>query len=139
MEEMIMTIFLKLLVALLLGALVGLEREWKRKPAGLKTHMLVCMGAADFTMVSIDGFQIDPARVAAGIVTGIGFIGAGTIIGSKVHVTGVTTAATLWIVAGIGLAVGAEMYITATISAALVFLVLELGKVERSIEKIAGN
>ena len=134
MIEIIMVI--KLLVALLLGALVGLEREWRKKPAGLRTHMLVSMGACLFTIVSTYSFDMDPARVASGIVAGIGFIGAGCIMASKAHVRGVTTAATLWVVAGIGLAVGAEVYIPAVVSALAVFLVLQLRRLEDSLEDI---
>jgi putative Mg2+ transporter-C (MgtC) family protein len=128
-------IVLKLVVALLLGALVGLEREWKRKPAGLRTHMLVSMGACMFTVVSMTSFNTDPARVASGIVTGIGFIGAGSIIGSRGHIHGITTAATLWIVAAIGLAVGAEMYVLAFAASILVFIVLQLRRLEVYIEE----
>lgn len=121
---------LKLVVALGLGALVGLERQLTRKPAGLRTHMLVSLGACMFTVVSIDGFGMDPARVAAGIVTGIGFLGAGAIMGSGHHVRGITTAATLWVTAAIGLAVGANMYITAMLASVLVFAVLKMWKLE---------
>jgi putative Mg2+ transporter-C (MgtC) family protein len=127
---------LKLIIALLLGALVGLEREWKKKPAGLRTHMLVSMGACLFTLVSVSTFSADPARVASGIVTGIGFIGAGSIMASKMHVKGITTAATLWIVAAIGLAVGAGLYIPALISATLVFIVLQLRRLEGVLEEL---
>ena len=130
---------LKLVGAMLLGALVGLEREWTKRPAGLRTHMLVSMGACLFTMVSISGFGADPARVAGGIVTGIGFIGAGSIIASKVSVKGITTAATLWIVAAIGLAVGAEMYVPAVIASVLVFIVLQLRKLEEELEDRTGK
>ena len=136
MDELILGMLLKLVVALLLGALVGLEREWKKKPAGLRTHMLVSMGSCLFTIVSMSSFSADPARVASGIVTGIGFIGAGAIMGSKMHVKGITTAATLWIVAAVGLAVGAEMYVPAVIAAVLVFLVLQLRRLEFALEDL---
>jgi putative Mg2+ transporter-C (MgtC) family protein len=121
---------LKLAVAIGLGGLVGLERQLTRKPAGLRTHMLVCLGACLFTVVSIEGFGADPARVAAGVVTGIGFLGAGAIMGSGHHVRGITTAATLWVTAAIGLCVGAGMYVTAILSSVLVFAVLKLWKLE---------
>ena len=134
MSELILGMLLKLVVSLLLGALVGLEREWKKKPAGLRTHMLVSMGSCLFTIVSVSSFSADPARVASGIVTGIGFIGAGAIMASKMHVKGITTAATLWIVAAIGLAVGADMYIPAFIASVLVFLVLQLRRLEFALE-----
>ncbi len=124
---------LKLVVSLGLGAIVGLEREIGRKPAGLRTHMLVSMGACLFTIVSASYFDADPARVASGIVTGIGFIGAGTVMASKVRVRGITTAATLWVTAAIGLAVGVDLYIPAIIASVLVFAVLELRRVEEGL------
>ena len=130
-ETAIMT--LKLVISLGLGALVGLEREIGRKPAGLRTHMLVSMGACLFTIVSVDQFNMDPARVAAGIVTGIGFIGAGTIMGSKVRIKGITTAATLWVTAAVGLSIGVGMYVPAIIAAVLVFLVLQMWRIEMEI------
>lgn len=134
--SLILEMSLKLLIALLLGALVGLEREWRKKPAGLRTHMLVSMGSCLFTLVSITSFNMDPARVAAGIVTGIGFIGAGSIMGSKMRVQGITTAATLWVVAAIGLAVAAELYFPALIAAVAVFLVLQLRWLEYTLEEM---
>lgn len=130
-ETAIMT--LKLVVSLGLGALIGLEREMGRKPAGLRTHMLVSMGACLFTIVSVGEFDMDPARVAAGIVTGIGFIGAGTIMGSKARIKGITTAATLWVTAGVGLAIGVGMYVPAIVGAVLVFLVLQMWRIEAEI------
>ncbi|MFH0956767.1 MAG: MgtC/SapB family protein [Candidatus Aenigmatarchaeota archaeon] len=124
---------LKLVIALGLGGLVGLERQMDRKPAGLRTHMLVSLGACLFTVVSIQGFGMDPARVAAGRVTGIGFLGAGAIMSSGHHVRGITTAATLWVTAAIGLAVGVDMYITAVLTSVLVFAVLKMWKLEEGI------
>ncbi|MCW3998708.1 MAG: MgtC/SapB family protein [Candidatus Bathyarchaeota archaeon] len=112
-----------LLLAILLGGIVGFEREAIHKPAGLRTHMLVCLGACLFTVVSL-GFSMDPARVAAGIVAGIGFIGAGTIWADKDKVQGVTTAASLWATAAIGLAVGVGDFLLAALVTALVFAVL---------------
>ncbi len=134
--SLVLEMSLKLLIALLLGALVGLEREWRKKPAGLRTHMLVSMGSCLFTLVSITSFNMDPARVAAGIVTGIGFIGAGSIMGSKRRVQGITTAATLWVVAAIGLAVAAELYFPAMVAAIAVFLVLQLRWLEYALEEM---
>jgi len=122
----------RLLLAVVLGILVGVEREIVHKPAGLRTHALVSLGACLFTVVSIDYFDVDPARIAAGIVTGIGFIGAGSIIAEKGHVQGVTTAASLWCVAAIGLAVGVGAYVLAVVSSALVFGVLWLRKAEKT-------
>ncbi len=121
----------RLLLAVVLGILVGVEREIVHKPAGLRTHALVSLGACLFTVVSIDYFDVDPARIAAGIVTGIGFIGAGSIIAEKGHVQGVTTAASLWCVAAIGLAVGVGAYVLAAVSSVLVFGVLWLRKAEK--------
>jgi putative Mg2+ transporter-C (MgtC) family protein len=119
---------LRLLLAATLSALIGFERERSHKPAGLRTHILIGMGSALFTLVSIYGFTgvVDPARVAAGVVTGIGFIGAGVIFrgmrGDKV--VGITTAASVWVTAAIGVAAGCGMYILSTITAIITFLVL---------------
>jgi len=128
----------RILVSLALGALVGLEREMTRKPAGLRTHIFVCMGSCLFTISSfylIPEGSVDPSRIAAGIVTGIGFIGAGSIIATRGQVKGLTTAASLWIVSSIGLMVGLGNYILSLISAIIVFIVLRIGKIEREIEK----
>lgn len=122
-----------LLLAVLLGGAVGLERELKRKPAGLRTNILICVGAALFTQLSIAvaGGQGDPARIAAQIVTGVGFIGAGTILHTRGQVEGLTSAATIWLVAAIGIAVGAGAVFEATAATVLVVLVLAvLGWVE---------
>lgn len=102
---------------------MGLERETIHKPAGLRTHMLVCLGSCLFTIVSI-GFSIDPARIAAGIVAGIGFIGAGTIWADRDKVQGITTAASLWATAAIGLTAGIGDYPLAIIATLLVFIIL---------------
>ena len=107
-------ILVRLIMAAILGGLVGFERETHNKRiAGFRTHILVCLGSALIMLTSIYMFisygnsaPVDPGRIAAGVVTGIGFLGAGTIIRSRVSVTGLTTAASLWTVAGIGLAVG---------------------------------
>src|SRR5207253_1246753 len=109
---------LRLFLAALLGSAVGLERELRDREAGLRTHLLVSLGSALFTVVSAYGFhdflvrggtevRTDPTRIAAQIVTGIGFLGAGAIIRQGLSVRGLTTAATLWVVAAIGMAVGA--------------------------------
>ena len=119
---------LRLLLAAALGAMIGFQREKSGKPAGLRTHILIGMGSALFTIVSIYGFGggADPARIAAGVVTGIGFIGAGVIFrgmrGDKVM--GITTAASVWITAAIGLAAGAGLYIMAAAAAVVTLLVL---------------
>ena len=111
-----------LLLAIALGALVGLERERAHRPAGLRTHMLVSLGSCLFTVISI-GFTT-PDRIAAGIVTGIGFIGAGTIWSEKDKVKGITTAASLWATAAIGLAAGVGNYPIAILVAVLVLFIL---------------
>jgi putative Mg2+ transporter-C (MgtC) family protein len=126
---------LRLVVAAALGAAVGLERELREREAGLRTHMLVSLGSALFTLASAYGFneflvnggavvRADPTRIAAQIVTGIGFIGAGAIIRQGGSVRGVTTAATLWVVAAIGLATGAGYWEAAILTTGLVVLAL---------------
>ena len=122
---------LRLLLAVGLAALIGLERQHAGKPAGLRTHLLVCVGAALFTIASIYGFGegSDPARVAAGIVAGVGFLGAGAIISTREGIlVGLTTAASIWAVAAIGLAAGAGLYILAPVATAVVMIVLRLPK-----------
>ncbi|MFC1916077.1 MgtC/SapB family protein [Chloroflexota bacterium] len=120
---------LRLLLAAALGALIGYQRERAKKPAGIRTHVLISVGAALFTVVSIYGFAggDDTARVAAGVVGGIGFLGAGAIIrgrGGEGIVVGLTTAATIWAVAGIGLAAGAGLYLVSAVATAIVLAVL---------------
>lgn len=118
---------IRLLIAAILGGAIGYEREQADKQAGFRTNILVCMGAALFTIASMHGFGglSDPARVAAGIVVGIGFIGAGTIIRREAGVvTGITTAATVWVVAGVGLAIGSGLYILAVVTAVIAFFAL---------------
>jgi putative Mg2+ transporter-C (MgtC) family protein len=126
---------LRLALAAVLGGAVGLERELREREAGLRTHLLVSLGAAVFTLVSAYGFAdfhysarggitLDPTRIAAQIVTGIGFLGAGAIIRQGLSVRGLTTAATLWVVAAIGLASGAGYYSVAIIGTALVLFSL---------------
>lgn len=119
---------IKIVIAVALGALIGFERELKHRPAGFRTHMLVSLGATIFTIISIS-FDIAPERIAAGIVAGIGFLGAGNIIAHKGHVKGITSAATLWVVAGIGLSIGVGEYVIGIVSAILVFAILQLGKI----------
>ena len=120
---------LRILLAAALGAVIGYQRKRAGKPAGLRTHILICVGAALFTVVSIYGFGItgDTARVAAGVVAGIGFIGAGAIIrGGEGIVAGLTTAATIWAVAAIGLAAGAGLYLVSAVTTVVVLIVLFL-------------
>lgn len=119
---------IRLLVAALLGALIGIEREYRSKVAGLRTHLLVAIGSALFMLLSQYGFggQGDPARIAAQIVSGIGFIGAGAIMMDRRHaVHGLTTAAGIWVSAGIGMTVAAGMYILALAATALSLIGLE--------------
>ncbi len=120
---------LRMTVALLLGAVIGFERELQSQPAGFRTHSVVALGAAIFTVVSAFGFSgpgADPTRIAAQIVSGIGFIGAGTIIQSRGQVRGLTTAASLWSVAAVGMAAGAGLYGTAVIATILMLIILSL-------------
>ncbi|HEY50058.1 MAG TPA: MgtC/SapB family protein [Dehalococcoidia bacterium] len=119
---------LRLLIAAIIGGVIGFEREHADKPAGLRTLLLVCVGSALFTIASLYGFgdKADAARVAAGIVAGIGFLGAGTIIRLEGGVVGITTAATIWAVAAIGLAVGAGLYLVGIVTSVLVLIALRL-------------
>ena len=118
---------LRLLLAAALGAIIGFQREKAGKQAGLRTHVLICVGAALVTVTSIHGFgaTADPSRVAAGIMVGIGFLGAGVILRrSEGIVAGLTTAATIWAIAGIGLAAGAGLYLAAAVTTAIILIVL---------------
>lgn len=126
---------LRLALAAVLGGMIGTERELREREAGLRTHLLVALGSALFTIVGAYGFhaflasgasvvRADPTRIAAQIVTGIGFLGAGAIIRQGFSVRGLTTAATLWVVAAVGLAAGAGYYSAAVITTALVLLAL---------------
>jgi putative Mg2+ transporter-C (MgtC) family protein len=126
---------LRLALAATLGGLIGIERELREREAGLRTHLLVALGSALFTIVGAYGFhaflasgqsvvRADPTRIAAQIVTGIGFLGAGAIIRQGLSVRGLTTAATLWVVAAVGLAAGAGYYSAAVFTTALVLIAL---------------
>ena len=126
----------RLVMAVVLGGIVGFERQYRGRPAGLRTHILVCLGATLITLAGVclvagkqqpgEAFRTDPARVAAGVITGIGFLGAGTIIRDPEGVKGLTTAASLWVVAAIGLAVGCGFIKVATYTTVLVLIVLHL-------------
>ncbi len=121
---------IRMLLAFALGALLGWERERAGRPAGLRTFMMVTAGSAAFTLVSIYGFVDqgtvrDPARVAAQIVTGIGFLGAGTIWRTPSTVRGLTTAATIWFAAAVGMMVGSGLYLVSTMTAVLGFICLQ--------------
>ena len=127
-------VIIRILLAVVLGGLIGLEREIQKREAGLRTHILVCLGSALMMLTSLYIFDIfknisvlDPARIAAGVVTGIGFIGAGAIIRQKDAVKGLTTAASIWVVSGIGLTVGCGFLyagLCATLLALIVLFIL---------------
>ncbi len=139
-ESLHLDLLLQLVLAMLLGGAIGMERELSGKPAGLRTNILICVGAALFTVLSfkLAGGQGDPGRVAAQILTGVGFIGAGTILHTRGSVTGLTSAATIWIVSAIGMAVGTGAYLEAVGTTLLVMVVLAgLGFVERFIARRA--
>ena len=127
---------LRLVVAAVLGGLIGLEREIKHRPAGLRTNLFICVGAAMFTLLSDKlavEFLGDHTRIAAQIIPGIGFIGAGSILHNRGDlITGITSAATLFVVASVGMAVGGGLYLTATFATALILLCLFLlGRAEQ--------
>jgi len=127
-------ILLRIILSVVFGFAIGFEREITGKFAGLRTHILVCLGACVFTVISIYGFKFvtaegvsginDPARIAAQIITGIGFIGAGTVMRHGTSISGITTAATLWVVASIGMACGCGMFILAGCSTLVSLAVL---------------
>jgi putative Mg2+ transporter-C (MgtC) family protein len=124
--------------AALCGGIIGLEREMKNKPAGFRTNILICLGSAMYMAVGLllvtvgEGQQSDPARIAAQVVTGIGFLGAGCIIQQRERVKGLTTAATIWVVAAIGIVAGAGFPILAFIASAMVLVTLVvLGGIEK--------
>lgn len=119
----------RLLVACLLGGLIGLQREVHRKAAGVRTNLLICMGAAFFTLLSAvlaGDANPDKGRVASNIVQGIGFLGAGLILHNRSRVSGLTSAASVWVVASIGMACGAGLYATAIVGAIIVVTALQL-------------
>jgi putative Mg2+ transporter-C (MgtC) family protein len=125
------TIFWRLLFSFFIGAIIGLERETHRQPAGLRTHILICMGATLIMLLSIfvpqtfQNFQNgDPGRIAAQVVSGIGFLGAGAIMKFGVNVKGLTTAASIWVIAALGLTIGAGMYMGAIIGTAILLISL---------------
>ncbi|WP_036718045.1 MgtC/SapB family protein [Paenibacillus harenae] len=126
-------ILIRLLLAVLLGGLVGFEREQSNHAAGLRTNILVCLGSCLLMLLSMYGFaafvdepnvRVDPARLAAAVITGIGFLGAGTILFTGKSITGLTTAASLWVVSAIGLAVGAGFYFASAVATIMVLITL---------------
>ena len=138
-------IILQLLLSLVLGGAIGLEREYKRKGAGLQTYSLVALGACIFTIINSGifyffagqaGITFDPSRIILAVATGIGFIGAGVIIYKQDHIEGLTTAAGLWLVSAIGVAVGMEFYLLSIASSVLAIIVLVVfGELEKIIFK----
>ncbi|MFC1514404.1 MgtC/SapB family protein [Candidatus Omnitrophota bacterium] len=136
------TIFVRIVMAVVFGGLIGLEREHKGHSAGLRTHILVCMGSCLIMLVSLAVFEaykdqapVDPARIAASVVTGIGFLGAGAIIRSPKNVWGLTTAASIWVSAGIGLSLGCGLYFAAFLVTLLALISLVyFKKIEDNIE-----
>jgi putative Mg2+ transporter-C (MgtC) family protein len=128
-----------LATAIVLGAAVGLERELRGKAAGLRTNVLICVGSTLFTWLSIEiaGPYGDPGRIAAQIVTGVGFIGAGTILHARGHISGLTSAATIWLVAAIGVAVGAGAVLEA--AGATFFVLVVLGLLRRAMVASCGS
>jgi len=131
-SKFIYDILIPCLLACIFGGIIGFQRERHDRPAGLRTHTLVCLGATSFTIVSCLGFSsqtgFDPSRIAAGVVTGIGFIGAGAIFKQGSLVKGITTAASIWVAASIGLALGTKMYYLAVVITILGFLALSTVK-----------
>jgi putative Mg2+ transporter-C (MgtC) family protein len=133
MGRVLSSTIVRLLVAAILGGIIGLERQLRHKPAGLRTNIFICFGAAMFTILSreLAGTEADSTRIAAQIIPGIGFIGAGSILHSRGSVTGLTTAATLFVVASVGMAVGGGLYITAVFATVLILIALAaLGNLE---------
>ncbi len=136
------TVALRLLLAFVLGGIIGLERERRDRPAGLRTHILVTVASALLMMLSrlVAGESADPGRIAAGVVTGIGFLGAGTIIRYGTDVHGLTTAATIWAASAVGLTVGIGSYIAAVVATAIIFVTLTaLRRVERYIGGVSAE
>jgi len=134
-------IALRLLLATALGGVIGFQREWTGKEAGLRTNMLICVGSALFTALSLYAFTgSEPARIAAQIATGVGFIGAGVILhrdGGSVK--GLTSAATIWAVAGIGMAAGAGMYIVSAVSCVITTFILMLPHLNKVFKRLNNN
>ena len=130
---------IKVVMAIVCGGLIGIERELKNKPAGVKTQILICLGATLYTIISLliaqsfsdTGYHGDPARIAAQIVPGIGFIGAGAIMQSRASIIGLTTAATIWIVAAIGMCIGSGYPVVAFVfTMTVLFTLLAINKIE---------
>lgn len=124
-------LILRILSSAIVGGIIGIEREAHNRPAGFRTHILVTMGAALIMLISTQGFpgmegKFDPSRIAAQVVSGVGFLGAGTIIITGHEIKGLTTAASLWVCAGVGLAIGAGFYMGGLVTALIVFISLSV-------------
>lgn len=119
-------IILRIIIAFLLGAIIGWERERHGVSAGIRTYGAICLGACAFGVVSLSIVGADPSRVAAQVATGVGFLGGGVIFRQEKYINGLTTAATLWATAGIGLAVACGMYTVSILTSSLIFLLLYL-------------
>lgn len=132
---------LKLVLAVTIGSIIGAEREYRDKSAGFRTLVLICMGSTLFTMLSLKiANNSDPARIAAQIVTGVGFLGAGAILRDGVKVAGLTTAAMIWLVAALGMGVGSGNYALAGVGAALVLFVMWIfPRWEHQIDSMSGT
>lgn len=134
-------LLIRVIVAVILGAIIGFEREISHKPAGLRTHIFVSMGACLFTIASFylipedASGSFDVTRIAAGVVAGISFIGAGSIIALRGDVKGLTTAACLWVVAAIGLIIGLGNYLLPIVATIIAYITLRLDRVEKKIKQ----
>ena len=131
------TALIRVVLAGIVAGLIGLERELAGKPAGIRTYGLVGVGAAMFTVTAIYGFgSLDYAsRIVGGVITGIGFLGAGAILHTKVHITGLTTAAGLWVAAGVGMAMGSGLYVIGIGAGVVLFLLLQFASPEEAIRQ----
>jgi putative Mg2+ transporter-C (MgtC) family protein len=141
-EILRLDLLLQIGLAALLGGAIGLERELGGKPAGLRTNILICIGSVLYTHLSIAlvGENTDPTRVAGQIVTGVGFIGAGTILHARGAVVGLTSAATIWVVAAIGVALGSGYHAEALVTTLAVIIVLQgLGRIEGVVDRAAAR
>ena len=121
-------ILIRLVMSTIAGGIIGLEREVVHKPAGVRTHMLVCLGSTLFTLITLELLPAEAARLFAGVATGVGFLGAGTIFKSDKDIQGLTTAASIWTTAALGLTIGSGFYFMTAIVVILVLIILHLNK-----------
>ncbi len=139
MDIMLFEYLPKVLLAIFCGSLIGLERELKEKPAGMRTYMLICVGATLFTLIGLHFAQgweglSDPLRIAGQIVTGVGFLGAGTIMFAKGYIHGLTTAAAMWMSAAIGLAIGFDLLVfSVVVTLIIIHSLVFLGRIEHKL------